>query len=116
MSQSKEVDANSRIVRIWKGWTTPENAPAYERLLEEEVFPGVKKKGVVGLEKVSISTRRIEDEVEFLLVLQFETLDAVRSFAGEDYEVAYIPDSAAKILSRYDATARHYELKNELLL
>lgn len=106
----------SKIIRTWKGWTTLENAPIYENMLINEVFPAVKKKGVNGLEKVSISTLEKENEVEFFLVLQFDSLDAVKSFAGENYETAYIPDNAKRVLLRYDKTAQHFELKEELIL
>ena len=106
----------SKIIRTWKGWTTKENAPVYENMLINEVFPAVKKKGVDGLEKVSISTLEKEDEVEFFLVLQFDSLDAVKSFAGENHETAYIPDNAKRVLLRYDNTAQHFELKEELIL
>jgi len=106
----------NEIIRIWKGWTSKENAPVYEKLLENEIFPAVKKKGVEGLKKVSISTQELEDEVEFLLVLQFDSLESVKAFAGENYKTAYIPDKAKRILSRYEKTARHYEFKKELIL
>lgn len=106
----------NEIIRIWKGWTNKENAPVYEKLLENEIFPEVKKKGVSGLKKVSISTRELKDEVEFLLVLQFDSLESVKTFAGENYKTAYIPDKAKRILSKYETTARHYEFKKELIL
>ena len=105
-----------KIIRTWKGWTTLSNAPVYEDILINEVFPTVKKKGVDGLEKVSISTLEKENEVEFFLVLQFDSLEAVKSFAGENYERAYIPDNAKRVLLRYDDTAQHFELKEELIL
>jgi len=106
----------SKIIRIWKGWTTIENAPIYEDMLINEVFPAVKKKGVDGLEKVSISTQHKKDEVEFFLTLQFDSLDAVKKFAGENYEKAYIPENAKSVLLRYEATAQHYEFRKELIL
>lgn len=106
----------TKILRIWKGWTTLENASIYEDMLVNEVFPTVKKKGVDGLEKVSISTTEKKEEVEFFLVLQFDSLEAVKKFAGEDYKKAYIPDNAKKVLLRYESTAQHYELKEELVL
>jgi hypothetical protein len=105
-----------KIIRTWKGWTTKENAPIYENMLINEVFPAVKKNGVTGLEKVSISTKEFKNEVEFFLVLQFNSLDSVKIFAGENYETAYIPDNAKKVLLRYDASASHYELRGELVL
>ena len=105
-----------KIIRTWKGWTSIENAPVYEEMLINEVFPTVKKKGVHGLEKVSISTRTLKEEVEFFLVLQFDSIDAVKIFAGEDYEKAYIPENARKVLNRFDTTTEHFELKEELIL
>ncbi len=104
-----------KIIRTWRGWTTIENAPIYESMLVNEVFPEVKKKGVTGLEKVSISTKHHKNEVEFYLVLQFDTLNSVKLFAGNDYETAYIPENAKRILLRYDTTAQHYELRKELI-
>ena len=110
------MNKSNKIIRTWKGWTTLENAPIYEDMLINEVFPEVKKKGVTGLEKVSISTKHHENEVEFFLVLQFDTIESVKLFAGEDYENAYIPDNAKRVLLRYETTAQHYELKEELIL
>ena len=110
------MNTKSKIIRTWSGWTTHEKAPAYETFLVDEVFPAVKKSGVDGLEKVSISTRVSKDEVHFFLVLQFSSLDAVKKFAGEDFQKAYIPEKAKELLRRYDNTAEHFELKQELLL
>jgi hypothetical protein len=105
-----------KIIRTWKGWTTPDNATAYESFLINEVFPDVKKKGVDGLEKVSISRQTRENEVTFFLVLQFESLVSVKHFAGERYWEAYIPEKTKGLLLRYDTTAEHYELRKELVL
>lgn len=113
---AKKMQSKSKIIRTWKGWTTLKNASIYENMLINEVFPTVKKNGVTGLEKVSISTKSKIDEVEFFLTLQFDSLDAVKSFAGENYEQAYIPENAKRVLKRYDNTAEHYELKEELIL
>ena len=110
------MNEESKIIRTWKGWTTQENASIYENLLIKEVFPEVKRKGVKGLEKVSISTQSNKEEVEFLLILQFESLDAVKRFAGDSYQRAYIPENAKRILLRYDKTAEHYEFRKELIL
>ena len=109
-------NSKSKIIRTWKGWTTLENAPIYEDMLINEVFPTVKKNGVSGLEKVSISTKNKMEEVEFFLILQFNSLEAIISFAGENYKKAYIPENAKRVLKRYDKNAEHYELKEELIL
>ena len=105
-----------KIIRIWRGWTKPEKAKTYELFLKEEVFPSVKEKGILGLEKVSISSRNLENEVEFLLILQFDGLDSVTQFAGENYSQAYIPEKANTLLERYDNTAQHYELNDSFEL
>ena len=109
------MEKKSKIIRTWKGWTTIENAPIYKDMLINEVFPAVKKKGVEGLEKVSISTQDKQDEVEFFLILQFDSLDSVKLFAGEKYEIAYIPENAKRVLLRYEETAEHYEFLEELI-
>lgn len=109
------MDNKTKIIRTWKGWTTLENAPVYEDMLINEVFPAVKKKGVDGLEKISISTNIKKDEVEFFLILQFDCLDSVKIFAGENYKTAYIPENAQRVLLRYDKTAQHYEFRKELV-
>ena len=110
------MDNKSKIIRTWKGWTTLENADIYEKMLINEIFPAIKKKGVDGLEKVSISRQNKKDEVEFFLILQFYSLDAVKTFAGENYEIAYIPKNAQQVLLRYDKTVEHYEFRKELIL
>lgn len=109
------METEQKIIRTWRGWTTLENAAVYEDMLVNEVFPEVKKKGVAGLEKVSISTQTKKGEVEFFLILQFKSLDYVKVFAGNNYEIAYIPDNAKRVLRRYDETAQHYELKKGLV-
>ena len=92
------MDKKSKIIRTWKGWTTIEDAKTYEDLLINKIFPAVKKKGVIGLEKVSISIQHKKKEVEFFLILQFDSLEAVKTFAGENYELAYMPEEAQRVL------------------
>lgn len=97
------------ISRIWHGWTTIENASAYEALLRTEILPGIARKRIPGYRGAHLLRRRLPDEVEFVTILWFDSLDAVRSFVGEDYEVAYVPPKAQEVLARFDARSRHYE-------
>lgn len=105
------------IVRIWHGWTTLENAPVYEALLRTEIFPGIAAKGVAGYRGVRLLRREIpggrtadgHPEVEFATVMEFDSMDAVRAFAGEDPERAYVPESARAVLKRFEARSRHYQ-------
>ncbi|SLN30543.1 antibiotic biosynthesis monooxygenase family protein [Oceanibacterium hippocampi] len=97
------------IVRIWRGWTTPANADAYEALLKGEVFPGIFAKRVDGFEAIELLRRDDGDEVEFTTLMWFRDLDAVKAFAGHDYEAAYVPVAARRILKRFDDRSRHHE-------
>lgn len=99
------------IIRIWHGWTTPENADAYERLLKTEIFPGIEAKGVAGYLGIELLRRNAGDEVEFVTVMRFRLMDDVRAFAGEDHETAYVPTSARKVLKRFDPASLHYEVR-----
>jgi len=98
------------IERVWRGWTTPEDASAYERLLETEVVPDIAAECGPGYEGFRVLRRRDGDEVEFMTVIRFADRDAVRAFAGEDYETAHVPAAARELLSRYEDEARHYEV------
>ena len=99
------------IKRIWHGWTTPENAPRYEALLREEIFPGIAAKGVEGYRGVELLRAERGDEVEFVTIMTFDSWEAVRQFAGDDHEIAYVPDAARQVLARWDERSRHYELR-----
>jgi antibiotic biosynthesis monooxygenase (ABM) superfamily enzyme len=102
------------ISRIWHGWTTPENADAYESLLKNEIFTGISNRKIAGYRGIHLLRRDLGKEVEFITIMWFDSIDAVRSFAGEDYEVAVVPPKARALLSRFDAKSQHYEVKAKL--
>jgi len=102
------------IARIWHGWTTFENADNYERLLKKEIFPGIAVKNVAGYQGIQLLRRPLASEVEFITIMWFESLDAVKQFAGEDYEAAFVPAKARKVLARFDEQSQHYEVKEQL--
>ena len=97
------------IKRIWHGYTTLENADAYERLLDTVVFPGIEAKRIPGYRTIELLRRTVGDEVEFTTVMSFDSLENVIAFQGADYEAAYVPDTARKILKRWDARSTHHE-------
>lgn len=101
------------ISRIWRGWTTPQNADAYESLLRNEIFPGIVGRNVAGFRRIELFRAPAGDEVEFVTVMWFDSLDAVRRFAGEDYEAAVVPDKARAVLKRFDARSRHYDVREQ---
>jgi hypothetical protein len=97
------------IFRIWHGWATPENAAAYEALLSDEVERHINGEDVPGLRSVQLLRRPAGDEIEFVTILSFTDVDAVRRFAGEDYEAAVVHPLARAVLSRFDRRVQHYE-------
>jgi len=99
------------ISRIWHGWTTPANADAYERLLKREIFAGIVARAIPGFRSVDMLRRDAGAEVEFVTVMWFDSLEAVRVFAGEDYEAAVVPPAARTLLSRFDQRSAHYEVR-----
>lgn len=101
--------------RIWHGWTKPENADKYERLLKEEIFPSIAEKNVPGYRGIQLFRRPSDDgEVEFVTVMWFDSWEAVKQFAGEDHERAYVPQKAWQMLARFDERSQHYEIKERL--
>lgn len=98
------------ISRIWHGWTTRKNADAYEKLLRTEIFSGIAKRSIQGYRGIHLLRRDVDDGVEFVTIMWFDSLDAVRAFAGEDYEAAVVPPKARQLLSRFDARSAHYEV------
>ncbi len=101
------------ISRIWHGWTSPGNADTYEALLKEEIFVGIANRQIRGFEGIQLLRRDVAGEVEFITIMEFDSLDAVREFAGPDYEVAVVPPKARAVLSRFDARSQHYEIRAE---
>ena len=99
------------ISRIWHGWTTPANADAYEALLRAEIFVGIEQRDIPGFRRIQLLRRAAGPEVEFVTIMEFDSIEAVRQFAGEDYEAAVVPPKARAILARFDARSRHYEIK-----
>jgi heme-degrading monooxygenase HmoA len=99
------------ICRIWHGWTLPANADSYERLLRSEIFHGIAARGIRGYQGIELLRRPTADAVEFVTLMWFDSLDAVRQFAGPEYEVAVVPAAAKALLSRFDPRSAHYEVR-----
>ena len=98
------------IGRIWHGWTTPQNADAYEALLRREIFVGIRHRALPGYRGIHLLRRAAEAEVEFVTIMWFDSVDAVRVFAGDDFETAVVPPEARRLLSRFDARSAHYQV------
>ncbi len=97
------------IARLWRGWTTLENANAYEKLLRERVLPGLQR--IDGYRGGYILRQEGSDEVEFVVMNLFDSLEAVQAFAGPDYTVPVFEPEARQLLAKVEPVARHYEVK-----
>jgi heme-degrading monooxygenase HmoA len=95
------------IARLWHGWTTLSNATEYETLLKSEILPGINR--IPGFRGAELLRRESGAEVEFVTLTLFDSMEAVRAFAGEDYETAVILPKAQKLLSRFDQRSVHYQ-------
>lgn len=100
------------ISRLWRGWTTPQNADAYERLLRTDVFPGIVARRIPGFQGIQLLRRNVESETEFVTIMWFDSLDSVRAFAGNDYERAVVPLAARQLLRRFDERSAHFQLRD----
>ena len=98
------------ICRLWRGWTTPGNADAYERIVRGEVIPGIEARAIPGFRHIDLMRRDRDDEVEFQTLMWFDSLDAIRAFMGEDYAANHVPAAAQAVLQRFDSHAAHYEV------
>jgi heme-degrading monooxygenase HmoA len=98
------------ICRLWRGWTTPENAPAYEEIVRGEVIPEIEAREIRGFLSIDLMRRPVEDGFEFATLMWFDDLEAVKGFVGDDYEVAHVPERARAVLSRFDERSAHFEV------
>jgi heme-degrading monooxygenase HmoA len=96
------------IARIWRGWTAPGDADAYEHFLRTRMFPSIHR--VPGYLGADLLRSDGTDEIAFVTITRFESLEAVKAFAGEDYERAVVETEARRLLSRFDERSEHYEV------
>ncbi len=104
------------IGRIWHGWTVPANADPYLALLKSEILVGIGGSHIAGYRGIQLFRRNLGGEVEFVTIMWFDSLEAVRAFAGEDYELAVVPLKAQALLAHFDARSQHYEIKAEMMV
>lgn len=98
------------ICRLWRGWTTNDNADAYEGIVRGEVIPSIEAMHIPGFRSIDLVRREREHDVEFMTLMWFDSLDAVRGFMGQDYETAHVPANAQAVLSDFDRRSVHYEV------
>jgi heme-degrading monooxygenase HmoA len=108
----EEGEKRKMISRIWRGWTTPGNAEKHEALRKEEIFVGIQSRQIHGLKSIQLLRCEIGEEVEFVTIMLFDSLDAVREFAGED-EVGRAETTASEAEIEYRLGEDYFREQNE---
>jgi hypothetical protein len=98
------------INHIWYVWTICENADAYDTLRRTETFAGNAKRSILSYRGIHLLCRDVDDGVELVTTMWLDSLEAVKTFAGEDYEIAVVPPKARQLLSRFDGRSAHYQV------
>jgi hypothetical protein len=98
------------ICRLWRGWTTPQNADSYESIVRNEVIPGIEQRHIAGFRHIDLMKRSFGEEVEFQTLMWFDNLDAIIAFMGEDYSASHVPAAARAVLKHFDERAAHFEI------
>jgi hypothetical protein len=98
------------VCRLWRGWTTRENAESYERIVRGEVIPGIEARQIPGFRHIDLMRREVGEEVELQSLMWFDSLDSIKAFMGDDYAVSHVPDAARAVLKRFDERAAHFEV------
>jgi hypothetical protein len=98
------------ICRLWRGWTAPENADEYERIVRGEVIPAIEARSIPGFRHVDLMRRDLGGEIEFQTLMWFDSIDSIKTFMGEDYSVSHVPLEVRAVLNSFDDRAAHYEV------
>ena len=96
------------IARVWRGVTTRENADAYESMLKPELLPGLST--VPGFIRSYLLRRQAGNDVEFITLILFDSLDSLKNFAGPNYEQSIVPEDRRPLLKHHDHVAQHFEV------
>ena len=96
------------IARMWKGIAFPEKADDYVNHLQTSVLPELRQ--IDGFQEVFLMRKDTADGVEFIVLTMWESMDAIRKFAGEDAEFAVVAPAAQVLFREYDSTVKHFEV------
>jgi hypothetical protein len=108
---SASTETRNPVTRIWHGWTTIENADSFEKTLTQIAIPGIEKNKPEGCLGIRLLRNDTDHEVEFTTIMEFDSIESVKQFAGEDYEAAHIDPEVKPLLVRYDVRVTHYQTR-----
>lgn len=98
------------IARIWHGWTTPINAEKYEAFVKGVVFEEIHGRQIPGFRSIELFRGNDAEIIEFITLMKFDSIEAGREFAVQDYEAAVVPDEGRAMLLRFDERSQHYRI------
>lgn len=104
------------IARVWYGYTTKENADKYESFLLNTGFPSIAKKNIAGYHGIQLLRKELDDETEFATIMWFDSIEDVKAYAGEQYEIAAVLPEAKLVLKRFDAKSKHFDIRYDSAL
>jgi heme-degrading monooxygenase HmoA len=96
------------IARVWTARTTAANSTAYRQHLEQHVLPALR--AIAGYAGMTLQSRTDGEGVEVVVTTRWSSLEAVRRFAGDDFERAVVAEEATTLLTAWDRRVRHYEI------
>ena len=97
------------IARIWHGWTRPADAKAYENMLRNEIFSSIAARRIPGYHGAELFIREDGNEVEFVTLLRFDSMEGVKEFAGADETRPVIYPGIEQLLTRMERS-QHYRI------
>jgi antibiotic biosynthesis monooxygenase (ABM) superfamily enzyme len=98
------------IARSWHGWTKPEKAKAYEDMLRDEILPGIARRNIKDYRGAELFIHEDGNETEFVTLLRFDSMEAMKEFAGMDESKPVIYPKAEALLTRMDERSQHYRI------
>jgi heme-degrading monooxygenase HmoA len=100
------------IIREWRARADPAKTDAYPKHFRERVVPELRQ--VPGFVGAHLGRRQLDGKTEFLVLTRWQSMDAVRAFAGGNIEAAVVEPGAVAVLLDFDAQVRHYEVVEEV--
>ena len=100
------------IIREWRGRASSSQVHAYPKHFREKVIPELRD--ITGFAGAQLGRRRLGDKIEFLVLTRWQSMDAIRAFAGMDVEKAVVEPDAVAALVEFDSRVRHYEVVEEV--
>ena len=107
----ENTNSNTKIARIWRGWTSLQNASKLELILRNEAIPSIEKNKPNGLKGIELLTVETENEVMFTTIMYFDSIESVKAFAGDEYSKAHIDPAVKPLLTKYDQVVEHHTIK-----